>query len=366
MDRKNRFRQSLPQSLKVDNGLQRRQHWVGLAALALIGFVLASQTIRLSLPKSVVALDIPLAKQKLQELKSGGPEYDVVFLGSSRVYRGIDPLGLEAAARFQGCRIKSYNFGIPGLSVLEQVHLLEWINAIELKIKSIIVEPYSVPARHMDQFLSDRMRYFYEWRHLRDLFIDLITSPIDVKRKITGIRYLSISFIREQIGVGRLSSALFPVNPAAEDGPFASTRRGFRPLDEELGPAFRARQQHFSNSVKQFERKVKDAIKNPNAPRSSGNRFELVMRLVEKVQDLDARPGVIFMPQIASVSHARDLEKRLGTASAERVDIINLNNPTRYRNVFNRDNWFDSAHLNAKGATVLAQQLAVELCNQGH
>jgi len=344
----------------------RRNHLKGFAAVlvAISSFLLASQFICFNLPKSVSTLDLPALDRKLEDIKKQGSNFDFVFLGSSRVFRGINPAEIDAQASKQGCIIKTYNFGIAGLSMLEQKYILERLHESGIGIDTVVFEPYSITLRDFDNYISDRRRFFYNWGNLAGLLLDQNTMPDNIKRKVRRERlsYLLYAFMREQTGVGRLSYLLFPTQSTSRGTWDSPILRGYRPLDEESAKKFIMRKRHFVRHVGKFQEEVKKAAINPGARISSGNRFELVLDVADTIRDMKIEPAVIFMPKPAYIRHSRNLEDRLTSKTTEVLPIINMNKPEYYSDLFKTDNFFDSSHLNAHGAMVLAGLLAPRLC----
>lgn len=98
-------------------------------ALALLGFVSAN-----ALASRFLAahpeLRLPPGsseRQKLAEYRRHTDDYDTLFIGTSRVLRGIDPRVFDRRMAELGRPTRSYNFGLNGMGFLEQLHLVDWI-----------------------------------------------------------------------------------------------------------------------------------------------------------------------------------------------------------------------------------------------
>lgn len=156
---RNEDREPLPVSRQP--GFHTSRAWFLAAALVCLGFGLASQRmIQFAGPRETT-LDLPEVRDRLAELLESDERYDAVFLGSSRVYRAIDPAALEAHAATLGCRLNAFNLGIPGLSLREQKEILQHLGSLDLQIEAVFLEPYSVANRNLDLMLSERRRRFY-------------------------------------------------------------------------------------------------------------------------------------------------------------------------------------------------------------
>ena len=357
-------RQPLPGAREKNTGSRKPWKGFAVALFAIFGFSLASQLIIFNSPKTVSTLDIPALTRKLEDIKQQGSHYDFVFLGSSRVFRGINPLEIDAEAGRLGCNIRTYNFGIAGLSILEQKYVLDKLYATGIGIETIIVEPYSVTIRELDNFLSDRRRFFYTWDNLAELVLDQNTMPDNSKPKKRRERlaFLLYGFMREQSGIGRLSNLLFPQQQKAGGIWDSPIRRGYRPLDEESAKNFTKRKKQFVRRAVKFEDEIAKATNNPAARKSSGDRFELVLGVADKIRAMEIKPAILLMPKPAHITHSNDLEERLVNETPSPLPIINLNRPDYYGDLFKASNFFDGSHLNSRGAIRLARHLAPRLC----
>lgn len=355
-------RQPLPKISEQKDSYRNPWKWLAAIIIFIAGFSLTSQFINFNLQRIVTTLDIPALNPKLEDIKREGSQYDFVFIGSSRVFRGIDPVKVDEEARKLACNIKTYNFGIGGLSVLEQRHVLKRLHETGVSIDTIIIEPYSVSDNKLDGYISDRRRFFYTWDNLPNLILDQLTMPNNILYKIRNVAYLLFGFSREQVSVGRLSYLLFPQQPKVKDQWDKPIHRGHMPLDDEIGPVYDKRKAQFMRMVSRIEEKIEKAINNPGLRDSSGNRFELVQRIVNDVRTKNINTAIIFMPSPLFILNSRDLEDKISNKLTESLPIINLNEPAHYRDLFEIENYFDGGHLNQRGAGVLAKHLASELC----
>jgi hypothetical protein len=71
--------------------------------------------------------DIPAVGAKIEHLSRHGDDYDVLFVGSSRVYQQIVPAVFDRVAAQNGVPVKSFNAGIAGMMSPESGYLVEAI-----------------------------------------------------------------------------------------------------------------------------------------------------------------------------------------------------------------------------------------------
>jgi hypothetical protein len=355
-------RKSLPEIREPNKN--SRKLWKGFASIfvTIASFLVASQIIDSASQRTVSTLDMPALSTKLEDMGQEDGKYDFVFLGSSRVFRGINPTQIEAEARKQACDLRIYNFGIGGMSLIEQKYILNQLYELGIDIGTIFIEPYSVTNLKLDDYIADRRRYFYTWNNLPDLLLDQFTNTDVIPYKLRNLAYLLFGFAHEKSGVGRLSYLLFPQQPKAQKLWNKPIQKGHIPLDEEYGQIFDSRRKQFALVASKLEKKIEAAALNPMRRTSSGNRFKIVLGVTDEIRRYKIEPAIIIMPHPRQILHSSDLEERLVDDSTETLPIINLNRPDYYSDLFMVENFFDGAHLNRRGAAVLAKYLAPELC----
>ncbi|MES2570644.1 MAG: hypothetical protein V4710_11400, partial [Verrucomicrobiota bacterium] len=79
--------------------------------LALTMFVIVCRVINGLLPRQPV----PIVSEKLAYFARHRDEYDTLFIGSSRVYRQIDPALFDQVTREAGVPTRSFNLGIDSM-----------------------------------------------------------------------------------------------------------------------------------------------------------------------------------------------------------------------------------------------------------
>jgi hypothetical protein len=80
--------------------------------------------------------------QKFRHLGAHADEYELVFVGTSRVLRGFDPAAFEEALGERGLALPAFNFGLLGMGFLEERYVVEWILARRpKKLRWLLIEP---------------------------------------------------------------------------------------------------------------------------------------------------------------------------------------------------------------------------------
>lgn len=106
---------------------------------------------------------VPLVWAKLEQLARYGNEYDVLFLGSSRVNFQIMPAVFDRIAREQGLPVRSFNAGIAAMRPPEDDYYLEQIlRTPHRRLRWVFLEMMPLRAEP-DRMLAGTRRFTY-WR----------------------------------------------------------------------------------------------------------------------------------------------------------------------------------------------------------
>ncbi|NOT28941.1 MAG: hypothetical protein HOP15_00675 [Planctomycetes bacterium] len=105
------------------------------ATHALLGRALETRPDLRLLPDSIEA-------QKFAHFRAHADEYDLVYVGTSRVFRGFDPATFDQTLAELGHPLRSYNFGLVGMGYLEQRFIVDWILALRpARLRWLLLEP---------------------------------------------------------------------------------------------------------------------------------------------------------------------------------------------------------------------------------
>lgn len=105
------------------------------ATHALIGWCVSSRPELRLLPGSMEA-------EKFAHYRRHADDYDLVYVGTSRVLRAFDPAVFEARMAELGRPLCAYNFGLVGMTWLEEREVVDWVLAQRgARLRWLLVEP---------------------------------------------------------------------------------------------------------------------------------------------------------------------------------------------------------------------------------
>jgi hypothetical protein len=93
-------------------------------------------------------------------------EFDTIFVGSSRIYRGVSPSIFDEVMAKAGNPSHTFNFGINGMLPPERFYFLERILSMKSrKLKRVFVEIDDVQATWLPgEQTSQRVIYWHDWK----------------------------------------------------------------------------------------------------------------------------------------------------------------------------------------------------------
>lgn len=110
-----------------------------------------------------------MVREKLLQLARKGGEYDVLFIGSSRVQFQVMPSIFDRVAGDAGVRVKSFNAGVAGMGSPEDAYLLEQIlRRPHGRLRWVFVE-LSRLGTGLDREATVRFTYWHDATRLRQI-----------------------------------------------------------------------------------------------------------------------------------------------------------------------------------------------------
>jgi hypothetical protein len=108
---------------------------------------------------------VPVVREKVEQLSHYGDEYEVLFVGSSRIYFQVLPSIFDQMAREQGLSLRSFNAGIAAMRPPEDDYYLEQLlRSPHRRLRWVFVEMMGLNA-NADPTLTATRRssYWHDW-----------------------------------------------------------------------------------------------------------------------------------------------------------------------------------------------------------
>ncbi len=330
------------------------------SVFAVAAFVCASATIFVMLNQAGIGRGyIRRLTEKWAHLEAHHDDYDVLFIGSSRVHRHLAPAVFDREMREAGLSIRSYNAGLPSLDVAEALALQEKIEAWRPeRLKLIVFEPI-LRSTEVRNWQSERGMNGQTWSRTQYAMQYAIgRNEPGLKKKARkfkdAITQLG-AFACRQASFGRLARAVFPTlpqEPIHDESGFV----GFRFGDEEFA--------HFREEFLPDQEKHTRVMANPPAdiwetPPLGESERAFIEESVAAYRAMGIEVVFLLGPSVLG-------KKRL--AAPLQSDLSELEVPTfNYlltyggEPMYQPDLWFDRAHLTRDGALLFTEMLADDM-----
>lgn len=358
---------------------RRRLIYAGVAVLC---FLLSVSLLAALIEPDRPPNDLDDLSAKIAYFDAHRDAVDIIIVGSSRVYRGINPALVEASIVDHGCRPRTvFNFGLSGMSAPLMAKLMDYIAATATRDHMVFFEPELPLGPEFDFTVTERARFSNQWSTIVPGTLQLAASYDGSTRSSinTGILYMkyAASFARTGLGVGRLRDLILskmnePATPSDPGVPW--NQAGFYSLDQELRASSgdqkstlaRRRAEVTSSSGRaglatRFQ-EMDAALRKPVAASQFQQRY--VDYLLDRARLRGITPAFIFMPMndaqgaIRQAAMAAYIEK-----THPEITVIDAN-PSHMPDLYQPAFWFDYGHLTAAGAAQLSQYVGVEICQK--
>jgi hypothetical protein len=330
-------------------------------ALFLVAFSATTGAIREAAPERL----------KNEWFKKHKDAYEMVFLGSSHVYRQIDPEVLDSSLSARGHDLRSFNFGVPGMRFPEALYMAHRILDLAPKnLRFLVVElgDWRTDIRE-ENLLTERMIYWHSLPITLQLVSAIWSEDLRIEERFlrswTHLHHMGLRLGNVDQGL-----SLWNFLSKGEREPFQQGNgilrpglgqggNGYRPLDlESKKKTFRQRRQEFLNDLPGF-RKAKTELRQKEW---GGEKDSYLANAIDGLRKHGESLGVEVLYVVLP-----GYEKPEGWLQLHQDGHIPLflafNDPDAYSELYLAKHRWDLFHLNEAGAYLLSHALANELAN---
>jgi hypothetical protein len=301
--------------------------------------------------------------EKLDHYNAHAAKYNTIVVGSSRVFRSIDPRAVEAAAAEHGCpSISVFNFGIPSLSHSEQTFLLKRILADRSdNLQRVIFEDALHETRDYANATTPRGRYFHSVKSIYDKLNNIWSYPEALSKRLYRTQIFLRAFLFENSGIGLLSQ--LALGKKEEEQPavqLSLEHAGFLALDEDPDERLRERRKEFLENIEFFDDMV--ALKHGIVGQKQADRR--ARYLIEQARHLEfagVNVGLIVPPNPSTLRFTPGITGAVRQQAPD-VTVFDYNRKSGEPDIFQHSLWFDLNHLTKAGANTISIQFGADLC----
>ena len=343
--------------------MNRGKHNVGRALLMVLsGTGLTLAAVHLLLPPF---WGNPAISKKISFLENAERPYDRLFIGSSRIFREVDPPMLDSTLA-DGW--KSFNLGYPSMFAPEGDIVCErLIRSMKIKARTVYVELNPFRLFQEQELKSARDWYMVTPRVGWDLASHAWGMKWLSREKRTGyVEGASRACIKASFLPG-LFDQYMERDGKDDEFVFGPDRDGFNPFDvkeaqsvKDKGLAERIRLFATDTSViHEREQAILSYYQDPGKVPYS----KVYRDMLENLMALGDERGIKVVFLLMPLSNSREQMSLFYSLPKDRR--IDLCDPLRYPELYMARNVFDKGHLNSAGSRLLTMALANEIHGMG-
>jgi hypothetical protein len=296
--------------------------------------------------------------QKIGHIKKSHDHVEILFLGSSRIRRGVIPALFDSLTTIKSKREGiSFNLGAPLATVGENLYLLRNFskNKEGLHLKTFVIEWVDYYLPFADNYRTERVRYWMDSESfIQQMKLLYASTGLISAIKDDRFTYLTSAFLLRSIGLRRVSSAwMDTLKPDTS----LNISRGYAKLFNQHAPLINTQPQFPGNFVYdplQAGRDRQNASRLHNTSKLTPRRedVELWQGLIRYYADRGIRILLLIPPGLVT-GRQLVLARQL---PAEH--ILDLSDPVLYPDLYDPEIYHDIAHFNHDGATRFTRRLA--------
>lgn len=293
------------------------------------------------------------AKLDVFEEAPADEPYEVVFVGSSRIYHGVAPEVFDQRLKERGYPLRSFNLAITGQKVDGAYGTLESLAQTDPDgLKFVFIDPEELSL--MLNRLPRTMRgvvYLHDVQTTRLLLDYVWNSELSFENKFDRSVEMTRACVYRNTNVGR---ALGPIDdllgrtPTEEDMAFrlGPDRDGWRSKDIAPKPRSAAAHQEFLDEPVLWAKRIAQLRgKRPKSEPLHEHARPLLTRIQDLVHSLGAEP--IFFISPATAYQGQLIQAH---AKGDVKTLFRFNDPIAYPELYEMDARWEAAHLSGEGA----------------
>lgn len=149
----------------------------------------------------------PIIHQKRLYLDRHPDDFNMVVIGSSRVYRQIDPSILDTEI-VADTSVKAFNFGVNWLFAPESFYIFDHLKKDHPNLKYAIIELSKIKSIDYPNLHTTRIKYWYNFDRITFALKAISTSVFSFPEKLaTSVAHL-ISYFDKLINLGYVTEAV--------------------------------------------------------------------------------------------------------------------------------------------------------------
>ena len=305
--------------------------------------------------------------QKADFYHKNADQYNCLVIGSSRLYRQVNPLQLDE--ELASHQLSTYNASVANLRPFRSLDYLDYLNLSD-SVRYVVLE-LMPPTRIGDNYKANPELHSVDFSKFGVLLSMCLKSNYRKDVKAYYILRYSQTMAYKYLGFGlrKYISVLMGTEEVKTKEAFYDIKaaNGFLPFEDELSihsnPELDRRHNYFiSDSVRIIEESIKSSLYDQRAS-ISPQKDGFVTYLNQKTAELNAK-GIDLYFVISPRKRPWDMRYLASIVPLLGAPVIDLSPADRYPEFYNYQYSFDDTHLNKKGAELFTSELAKQMNSQ--
>jgi len=308
-----------------------------------------------------------LIAQKRNSINKNQEAYNTLFIGSSRVYRHVDPVVVDSFTK-GNLNTRSYNFGINWLFAPESFFVYDQLLHTEkMNFKYVIIELSKIRSVDYSNLHTTRTTYFYDNQNYIFSIKSILYSNFSIGEKIYLSGIHTLSYIDHVINLGYFTDAIAFSDSISH---MELTTNGYEPLS---GAEKINAEENIMSRHRAFLNDTSVVSKRKQISESKFRKYDEHPELLEKYNRYYAdklntmaaeakKQGTHLVFLLSPRIDASQYDELIPLFHyLHRAHRIEISDARKYPEFYISEYSFDETHLNARGAALYSAILARKL-----
>ena len=313
---------------------------------------------------------VPIWTEKFTQLEHDAKDIDVLIVGTSRTYNGVNSTVVEKALANQGVEASVWNLSLHNLSASEQLRVLrDVLETTSSRPRMVVWEPALRLGMTLENATSARSIYFSDWNGFRLSKRYIQGASRGGLHKQYNLLCNDIYFFINRINYGRLTDLVYPdryeYQKSLNPGMVAMlANKGYWTSELNVdGVSAKARTTSELEELLRTEEALEAPLLKANTrlPLEQEKLFDEIDQYIKAQGSLSL---MVVMPKLYIPDpYYRDTEHAfLHTFELKNdIDMVQYLTHHDHRDLYRIDRWHDTNHLSNAGAEYLSELLAAEI-----
>ncbi len=295
-------------------------------------------------------------------LEKDAPNYNTILVGSSRIYRQVNPALFDSLNNQVGCHTSTFNYGIDGMTIPEAYYQFgNILKTPNLKAKYIIIELCDVDTFASINLHTVSKKYYYSSEAWWNSISTIVHSNYSAYRIVIACGIHTLNFFESLLNFNLLTGILkFNGNQHY----FASLKcdNSFSPLNinDTSSIFYHLRSDFLKNSrqLKEMENYNNELFESLEAKREilyvNKPYLLLLQQMIEQGSKRSVKVIFLMPPRLQKI-HCQNVLAVYNMIPPQ--NRIELANPKKYEAFYTFKYSFDLGHVNVEGSTLFTNNL---------